>query len=122
MDPESIKTELYKVVKAFEAEGKPLTFAGITPVYPGLRSTSYNFQVSGEFLEKNPDAIRTVVEKIFQVLPPESRRGISAVQIYEPGSVLSEPLLYPSDDWILVNKLNYKPDPVRYYRSLEADD
>ena len=122
MDAEALKVSLSKVVKAFEDEGNSISFAGIKPAYPGLRSTPYYFQVGGKFLEKNPEAIRVVIDKIFQVLPLEARRGLFGVEIYDPGSVLSEPLLYPSDDYILVNKLNYKPDPVQYYRALEADD
>ena len=122
MDKETLKTELLKVSRAFEQEGKPLTFAGIVPAYPGLRDTSYFYQVSGSFLDKDPNAIRTVTEKLFQELTPEIRRYIHAVRIYNPTNPHSAPLLYPSDDYILVNKLNYKPDPVQYYRSLEADD
>ncbi len=119
MDTEALKTELMKVVAAFEAEGTPLSFAGITPAYPGLRSTSYNFQVSGHFLESNPKAIELVVKKLFLLLPANVRRFIHAVQIYDPTSVISAPLLYPDDTWILVNKLNFKPNPYQYYQSIE---
>jgi hypothetical protein len=122
MDTSTLKSELSKVVQAFEEEGKPLSFAGIVPIYPGFKDTSYAFQVSGSFLEKNPKAIETVTEKLFQVLSQPIRRYVNRVMVYDPTSALSAPLLYPSDDLILINKLNYKPDPVQYYRSLEADD
>lgn len=122
MDTESMKSELSKVGRAFEREGKPLTFAGIVPAYPGLHDTSYIYQVSGSFLEKNPKAIRAVTEKIFQELSPEVRRYIHAVRIYDPTNPQSAPLLYPSEEYILTNKLNFKPDPVLYYHSIESDD
>ncbi len=122
MDTSTLKAELDKVVKAFAEEGRPLTFAGLVPVYPGFKDTPYAFQVSGSFLEKNPDAIRTVTKKLFEVLPQPVRRYVNTVMIFDPSSALSAPLLYPSDDNILVNKLNYKPDPVQYYRAIEDDD
>jgi hypothetical protein len=122
MDAKELKEQLGKVVAAFQAEGTPLSFAGITPAYPGLRSTSYNFQVSGSFLEHDPKAIDTVVNKLFENVPEEVRRHIHAVQVYDPSNTISAPLLYPTEDWILVNELNYKPDPVKYYYSLQEQD
>ena len=121
MDTTALKSELTKVVNSFAEEGRPLSFAGFIPAYPGLKDTPYAFQVSGSFLEKNPEAIETVTEKLFQILPLHIRRYVNTVLIFDPSSALSAPLVYPSEDWILVNTINYKPDPIHYYHSIEAD-
>ena len=117
MDKQTLKTELTRVVRAFEQEGRQLEVVGIIAIYPDLPSTSYVLQVYAESLTKLPscsDALSIVIDKLYEVLPQEALRYINRVEICD-----KQGDIHCISDDLITNLINFQP-PVMPYSYIEA--
>ena len=114
MDFNTLKNEVWKLIDAFEQDGKPLNFAALRYYYNDGKTNHYQLDIAADWLkEATYDNIGYITKKTFAVHDLETRLLISKV------SILTDKKTWPifNDTDILVNEINYKPN----YQQLFAD-
>lgn len=108
MDTEVLKAEVWRVIKALEAEGRTFYFVALIPTYPGDSQTSYIIQIGADWMNKRNfhETLPVVSAKIFELLDESIILYINRIGLYEKNGDLQA----WDEDLILINKINYKLD------------
>jgi hypothetical protein len=112
MDKLTLKKNILALIQAFKADGHSIEVAGIIPLYPDLQTSSYMLQIYSSWLNTLPSnriAIQAVVDKLYQLLPPNALRYIHGIEIC---NLLTR--LHCTTDDLIINELRYQPAATTY--------
>ena len=114
MDKSKLKKIMLQFLTSLEADGYPISFAGIPPVLPEYEMP-YNLQIySPKLLEMGfHDAYTLLVNREHQQLSIDIRKIVSRIQLCRK----PEDIACRKED-IIINKIKYQPLTIPY-RMLE---
>jgi len=78
-----LKSEIDRVLRLIEQEGRPFQFAALTPAYPGMADTSFVLQVRADWISRpnQMEGLRYLIQKLYDNLGANTLRYLNRVGV-----------------------------------------